>query len=224
MRVLFSMWSNDCCPGPGPNVNKQSANMTFRSLIARHNNATGMRSWYKFDYEFQHLLSSPNEGLPPNEGFPRATVPEKVDIVVVSMGLYEARRIPMNISQRELNETVRSVMKSICEVHKAPVGFFLAGGLECKLMKNHAVSSTRLEYRVCPQSSKVWRLINTAVRNMLLDQDPPEQSSCYIHYLPALKCRVAGKIQCTTDGIHPRLNFARTRLSLILNSLKVLRS
>eukprot|EP00759_Apiculatamorpha_spiralis_P034639 PhF_6_TR35720/c0_g1_i1/m.51861 len=204
MRDVFGLWSHTCCPAD-PEITKKMSNMTYRSLIPRHNDEKQLKSFFKFDYLYEHL----EEKLP--------LVPPNVDVVVISLGVYESRVMPTNISNATIQRYAQNVVDSVCNVHKAKLGLFLAGGLECKTMKRHAVASTRAMGRQCPQSSKSWRIINTAVRDYIQKVHQHKESHCELHYLPSLKCSVTGRKVCTVDGIHPRARFAKSKLELILN-------
>lgn len=215
LREQFSVWSFYCCPWARP-VLKSDTNMTSRETVTRHHPGLGLRSYFHFDYLFDHLLD-PIPAIGPNE---------TVDAVVVGLGMYQAKAITTNRTDQDSlydiqNEKVHHIIKSVCDVHKAKVGFFVGGWMECVAMRKHKAKVVRQNGKVCPQSAQLVSVINRMVKHSLMRQ-PPRADGCYVHYIPAMKCR-GQRRTCTGDGVHARSAsaYGNTKFQLLFNAAKV---
>jgi hypothetical protein len=214
LRELFSAWSYYCCPWAA-NVEKAETNMTSRTVVSRIHKRAAMRSFFRFDYLFQHL----SEPLEEVRGLP-------VDAVVVGLGLYSAKAIATNesnaVSFDEIKEHyVRNVVSVVCDVHKAKAGLFMASWMECSAMKRHKSRSVRQNGQVCSQSAQALSVVNRIV-SMALNKQPDRPDGCRVHFVRPLRCTKV-RHPCTGDGVHARSGseYGQSRFSLLVNALKI---
>jgi hypothetical protein len=215
LREQFSVWSFYCCPWAPP-VLKSDTNMTSRDTVTRHHPMLGLKSYFHFDYLFDHLLD-PIPAIP--EGAP-------IDAVVVGLGMYQAKAITTNRTDQDSLQSIQSekvhhIVTSVCDVHKAKVGFFVGGWMECVAMRKHKAKVVRQNGKVCPQSAQLVSVINRIVKFALMRQKP-RKDGCYVHYIPAMKCR-GQRRTCTGDGVHARSAsaYGNTKFQLLFNAAKV---
>ena len=212
MRETFSVWSYYCCPWAAP-VLKADTNMSSRMVISRIHHNVSLKSFFRFDYLFDHLL----EPLPQVEN-------ETVDAVVVGLGMYHAKAIVTNetnaTSLLDLRSKINNVIKLVCDVHKAKVGFYVGGWMECGAMKHHKAKAVRQNYRVCYLSTQTLRAVNKMVHDALLTQSE-RPDGCFVHYIQPLRCH-GQKHFCTGDGVHARSNgnYGNSKFQLLFNSVK----
>jgi hypothetical protein len=212
LRETFSVWSYYCCPWAAP-VLKADTNMTSRTVISRVHHGANVKSFFRFDYLFDHLL----EPLKIVEN-------ETVDVVVIGMGMYHAKAITTNepnaTSLLQLQSKIDNVIKVVCDIHRAKVGFYVGGWMECGAMKHHKAKAVRQNYRVCHYSTQTLRAVNKMVHETLQKQlERPD--GCYVHYVQPLRCH-GQKHFCTGDGVHARSNgnYGNSKFQLVFNAVK----
>ena len=175
LRELFSHTLRGCCPG-ATGVLKLQANWTYRTLSHRRNPATGADFWFQFDYTYEHLLESlsglgggdePASGA----GEPPGAAPRRVDVAVVSVGIYDARNLAQddNVTEAAVARNATAVRRiadvvrrGVCERLGARVGFFVAPMLECRAMRRQK-HARRKGAGTCSRSWVLLKLLNAAL-------------------------------------------------------------
>lgn len=222
LREQFSAWGYYCCPGVGP-VLKNHTNMTNRETVSRINKQFNIQSYFHFDYLLDHLM----EPLPQIVGMQSATdggEGRQIDVMAIGLGMYHAKAITTGqkdaMSIEQIRERIPNVITSICDLHKAKVGFVVGGWMECAAMKKNKAKAVRQNSLVCPQSARIVSHINKMYQTYLRHQ-PPRKDGCYVHYVPAYRCRNQKHV-CTGDGVHARSNgnYGNSKFQLLFNAVK----
>ena len=214
LRELFSAWSYYCCPSEAA-IDKIDTNMSSRTVVSRFHRESNMRSYFRFDYLFDHL----SEPL-------RETSGTRVDVVVLGLGLYHAKGIATNETDAVSFDEIKlrlapKIVPLVCDVHKAKIGLFMSSWMECAAMKRHKSRSVRQNHQVCSQSSQALSVINRVI-SMALAKQQPREDGCHVHFVRPFRCTKV-RHPCTGDGVHARSGseYGNSRFSLLVNSMKL---
>lgn len=217
LRELFSMfvWYY----ARAPVVEKRDANWTFRSLTRRYEPSADWDAYYKFDYEFRHLI----EPL-------QLETSNKVDVAVVSVGMYNAKNYTNASKNTSIDYDIEDIprtmvpllVKGICDSLNASAGIVIGQTVECKAMRKTNSAAVKRNSKICKKTFENLRLINGWIETFLNNRSECETRKCPIYFIPPLHCfGNSGQFPCTADGVHARKgsNYLRTKTLMLAQSL-----
>lgn len=228
LRELFTMFSFFNCD-PAKGVMKQDANWSFRTSHERSRKATGFQSVFQFDFELDHLKE------PLSWKRDAARRPIKADVVVISLGMYNAKNYSKPASEvkyttEDIPKYLHHIADAVCKQHGAKVGVFLAQMMECRAMRKSKLPTVKRNAAICTPSWRALQTINGWVREFINNGTTSTMSAlatagggCRLYYVPHYDCH-GGTAFCTSDGVHGRSHssYLRTKVEIVSNALRLL--